>query len=316
MRVALVLCIALHASGCGIVQQMAGDNDDVADYKAFRVASRPGLRLGRAQQYLEAHPRGRWVSEVREAFEAEEPLFFERCQESRDLMRDYLVDLPHGPHADAAMSLLVAFDTKVEDMETVRLRQRARRTEAELDSAARKRRAIGEMVLGAVGALTADNVYGARIESASALLRSALGGAVAPTWGSLPPRREADLFFVIPTREGREARVATITLRTVLDGDAIVEGRIEGYDLFVRWDEADLVHLRDASSPKDRSEAAFHAQELLAGALEARMPASRCTVARGEHELLHRSCGGWTAAVVWGEREGNPDVISIRGPIR
>ena len=89
-----------------------------------------------------------------------------------------------------------------------------------------------------------------------------------------------------------------------------------GLDLFVRWDEADLVRSLDASSPNHRSEAAHHARELLDGALEARLPAARCREAPGDGELVRRACDGWSARVQWGQDEGHPDVVVIRGPRR
>jgi hypothetical protein len=123
------------------------------------------------------------------------------------------------------------------------------------------------------------------------------------------------VFFVLPSREGRQDRVLTMTVSVEQDpGGGIAAGRVEGQDLFVRWDEADLVRSLDASSPNHRSEAAFHARERLEGALEARFPAARCTVPSGGlDELVHRACDGWTVVVRWGEREGQPDVIEVRG---
>lgn len=295
-------------------RQLVADDADFRDYRAFRVAVAEGLRLARAAQYLEAHPDGEWATEVKLVFEAEEPAFFEASQASRDKAREYLVDLPNGPHAAAAMALLVEYSMKVEDLATAHLLRDARRTEAKLEGAASRRRALGEAILAATGALLADGVYGARIEDTPPALRRVLGGEAPVTWGTVPSRREADYFFVVPSPEGRQSRVATVAVRALADAGGVVEGRIEGPDLFVRWDEADLVRPLDASSPNHRSEAALHAQELLAGALEARLPEARCTQPRADGELLHRACDGWTAIVHWGNAAGQPDVVAIRGP--
>jgi len=313
---ALVLVLL---SGCAVGKQLVAENADLADYRSFRVAAREGPRLSRAQAYLEAHPQGTWASEVREVFDAEEPAYFEACQGSRAGVSEYLVDLPHGPHAAAAFALLVEYDAKVEDVETARLMRDARRTEAQLEAAAAGRRAVGEAILGAAGALCEDNLYGATVEDAPPSLRGVLVGAAAPTWGPVPARRERDFFFVIPTQGGRESRVATMTVSVERDErGAITAGRIEGQDLFVRWDEADLVRPLDASSQNARSEAAFHARQLLEGALEARVPAARCTPRSSAPadvgELVRRACDGWTGVVRWGQREGEPDVIDVRGP--
>jgi hypothetical protein len=309
------LALFLLVSGCAVGRQLIADNGDLADYRSFRVALREGVRLSRASLYLDAHPRGTWTAEVRAAFDAEEPAYFEACKGSRAGVREYLVDLPRGPHAGAAFALLVAYDAKVEDIETARLMQGARRTEAQLEAAAARRRAVGEAILGATGALLEDHVYGAPIGEAPESLRRALGGEVSPTWGPIPASRERDLFYALPSREGREDRAVTLKLSVAQDDrGAIVAGRIEGQDLFVRWDEADLLRQLDASSPNHRSEAAFHAKQLLLGAFEARFPAARCAAQPADPgELLRRACDGWTAVVRWGEAEGQPDVIEVRG---
>ena len=313
---ALFALLAL-ASACDLGRQMSADDADMADYRAFRVAAHEGTRLHLAQAYLEAHPKGAWTAEVRAAFEPEEQAYFERAQASRDAVREYLADLPHGPHADAALALLLAFDDKIEDLEAARLLRDARRTEAQLEGAARQRRALGEAILGAVGALTEDGVYTTRIEDAPpALARVLAGGATSRIWGGgAPARSERDFFFVVPTAFGRQDRVATVTVTAELDDERRISvGRIEGDDLFVRWDEADNLRSLDASSPNHRSEAAFHAQELLAAALEARFPAARCSAPRASGELLHRACDGWTVVVHWAVREGGRDLIRIEGP--
>src|SRR5579862_9704831 len=84
--------------GCAVPTQMFAAADDYADYRQFRVAAEPGKRLARAQAYLERHPRGHWADEVRVAFDSEEEAWFEAAKESRARARDYVVDLPHGPH--------------------------------------------------------------------------------------------------------------------------------------------------------------------------------------------------------------------------
>jgi hypothetical protein len=313
-RIVLGLLALFLLPACAMGRQIAADNDDLADYRAFRVAAHEGTRLRRAQGYLEAHPKGRWAAEVRAVFEEEEPAYFEAAKTSRDKVRDYLVDLPQGPHADAAMSLLVALDAKVEDVETARLLRDARRTEATLEAAAQKRRALGEAITNAVAALLDPAVYGAPLDDAPPLLRRVLGGEATFTWGRLPARRESDYFFVLPSREGGDSRVATMVVAVTLDAGRIVEGRIEGGDLFVRWDEADNLRPLDASSPNHRAEAAYHAQEILEGALEAHLPAGRCALARVEGELLRRACDGWSAVVRWGRSEREADVVAIRGP--
>ncbi len=315
---AAAVALASLLGGCAASRQIFADDADFRDYRAFRVAAGSGVRLSRARAYLGTHPRGQWSGEVREAFDAEEPAFFAACQASRASAREYLVDLPDGPHAEAALALLVEYSMHVDDLATARLLRDARRTEAKLEAAAARRRAVGEALLAATGALLEDGVYGARVEDTPPALRRVLGGEAMVSWGTVPARRDTDAFFVLPTAEGRQERVASFTVRVVVREGAVVEGRIEGDDLFVRWDEADLVRPLDASSPNHRSLAALHAQEQLEGALEARLPAVRCGQPKAADggDLVRRACDGWTATVRWGRAEGEPDSLAIRGPLR
>src|SRR5208283_3180712 len=92
----------LACAGCGVSKQMFANPGDFADYRAFRSAAQEGTRLSRAQQYLRRHPDGAWADEVRASFEVEEPTWFEGAKASRERARDYVVDLPHGPHVQAA----------------------------------------------------------------------------------------------------------------------------------------------------------------------------------------------------------------------
>src|SRR5260370_10324735 len=105
-RSPLVLLVAAALTlpaGCAVGRQMLADSGDLADYRTFRVAEHEGVRLARATRYLEAHPRGVWADEVRATLDREEPLYFEAATASRAKTSEYLTDLPHGPHAPAAI---------------------------------------------------------------------------------------------------------------------------------------------------------------------------------------------------------------------
>ena len=304
--------------GCAAGAQMIASDDDLADYRTYRVAAHEGTRLARAQKYLVAHPHGTWAAEVRAAFDDEEPAYFERLSDTRKGASDYLSDLPRGPHADAAIALLTAYDTKVDDVETANLMREARRSEAMLDRASADRRAVSEAILSAVGAFLDPNVYGARIDDAPAPLLHALAGTTRPTWGRTVAHRDYDLYFTLPTRPERESRVANLVIAAVIKNGVVEEGMIEGPDLFVHWDEADQVRALDPTSLNHRAAAAFHAKDLLTGAMEARVPASRCEASArnepGTDELIVRRCDGWTVVVTWARRAGDRDRVVIRGP--
>lgn len=316
-RFAAPFVLSLLLAGCASGRALVAPPSDLADYRAFRVAAREGTRLSLARDYLERHPNGRFADEVRAAFEAEEPRFFERSQESREAVLGYLVDLPRGPHADAAVSLLVAFDTKLEERELDEIARKARLDEARLETAAVARRAVATSILAAVGALLEGSTYGVRLEEVGGPMRAVLTEEAPRTWGGAPKESERDLYFLLPTRPTAESRL--LTLRVVLhDRDGIVRAaEVRGADLFVRWAEADSLAPLDPSRAEDRATAASHAMERLSGALERRFPSETCADRREGAELYRRSCGGWEVVVSTGRGAGDEDAILVtRGPPR
>jgi hypothetical protein len=313
--VALLLFLA-SAVNCSVPQALWAENADLADYRAFRIAAHEGVRLARAQRYLEAHPRGAWAREVHQSFDDEEPGYFQRASATRDRTREYLADLPHGPHAAAALALLVAFNARVEDIATERLLREARHTEATLDRSAAQRHALGEAILSELAALLDPAIYGASVDDVPSGLRLALEGPSRPSWGTLSLQHSQDFFYSIPTPTERRSSVASLQLDVLTRHGVIVGGRIGGPDLFVHWTEADSVRVSDPTLTADREAASSHAREILGGALEARLPAGRCDAAPSAPEqVIVRRCHGWSATVAMGDGAGADDTVVIEGPL-
>jgi hypothetical protein len=314
-RVACLACV-----DCAVPKQMLAASDDLADYRAFRVAAQEGTRLARAFTYLRRHPRGAWVDEVRVVFEAEEPAWFEAAKTSRMLARDYIVDLPHGPHVEAARALLAFIKQEDTDIDMLVLLADSRRMDATLDVEAVRRQQMSEVVLEELSVLIDPATSGARVDDPPRALASVLRAPPQRTWGTGPsapplnPLREDQLFFVIRTPTGIEERFAQVRLRLSLQRKRVAGGRIEGADLFVRWAEANEVRVLDAASPTDRAAAASSVVGILEGALEARLPAARCTAQPRRGEILARACDGWRVSVRRGARSGDDDVIIVQGP--
>ncbi len=316
MRIALAILL-VAASACDVGRQLASDPADLADYRSYRTAAREGARLARAQHYLEAHPKGAWSDEVRMAFDAEEPSFFEKAKTSESRAIDYVVDLPRGPHADAARTLLQQYVVHADDFETAKLLQESRHTAALLDRASSARARVGEHVMAGVAALLDADVYGARLEQAPLALKRILSGDVLTTWGgSWATRSDDALPFVVPTPAGATERVANLEISVRTEHGTIVEGRVWGPDLFMRWTEAETIKPLDDTDARARGTAATFVKEILGGAFEAVAPAARCTARADRGELLVRVCDGWTLRVEMGEFAGAPDVVFVRGPSR
>ncbi len=301
------------ASGCASFRHVIAEDQDVADYRSFRVAAHPGRRLGYASVYLTEHPHGAFAADVHAAFDAEEEAYFERAKSSRSAARDYLTYLPRGPHAAQAVALITAFDTNLEEKELMEVARKVRRDEALLEKAAIARRRVGETILASVGALTVDQLYGARIEDAPApvirVLASDMPNA-GPTWGGPRFDKETDLFFLLPTQPERESRVATVKVQLFRDpAGYVTAGEVSGEDLFVRWQEADRIVALDPSQAADRTEAGVHALEILGGALEGRFPRETCGNNASAGALLARRCGGLSVQILMGESAGALDRV-------
>jgi len=309
--------LALATTACDVGRQLASDPADLADYRSYRTAAREGARLARAEHYLEAHPNGAWASEVRADFDAEEPVFFEKAKTSESRAIDYIVDLPHGPHIDAARTLLQQYVVHADDFETTKLLQESRHTAALLDRAATARAQVGEHVMAGVAAILDADVYGARLDEAPRPLKRILGGEAHATWGGAwSTQSDVALPFVVPTPTGATDRVANVEVSVKLEHGRIVEGRVWGPDLFVRWAEAETIKTLDESDERARGAAATFVKEVLGGAIEGVVPAARCTAHADRGELLARSCDGWLVRIEMGEFAGAPDVVFVRGPGR
>lgn len=307
--------LAMTLAGCTVPRQMLATPQDLEDYRAFRLAAHQGQRLAAAQRYLVRHPQGAWVDEVRLVFEAEEGAWFEAAKTSRARAREYVVDLPQGPHAEAARALLVLFDEHQGDVETLTLLADARRTAATLDYETARRKRASDVLLLKIAGLVDPATWGARIDAPPSALAAALRGEVPGTWGAATlARREDRLYFVLPTPEGSQARVITTAFELQLRDGRVVQGALQGENLFVLWSEAMLTRALDPTSAADRALAAATVGDVLSGALEATLPAARCARATGPGELLVRGCDGWAVSVRMGAEEGEIDVVDVVGP--
>ena len=173
----------LLLSACAVPRQMLASPGDLADYRVVRTAANEGRRLYEMQRYLARHPDGAFAAEVRGAFDAEEAAFFERAKTSRAGALDYVVDLPEGPHVEAARALLVLFDAHSDDVDTLVLLAEARRTAAKLDYEEARRHRVGELVLAEAAALLEPAAWGARLDALPPPLERVLRGLARAPWG-------------------------------------------------------------------------------------------------------------------------------------
>src|SRR5262249_5816864 len=148
------------------------------------------------------------------------------------------------------------------------LARRVRLEDAKLEAAAVQRRAVGEGVLGAIGVLLDDDVYGGPKTDNSGDLKALLPRPGAPNRGAVPRLHEEDYFFSLPTRPERESRLLTLEISLLEDGGVVSGAKLEASDMFIRWTEADEIVRLDADADEDRTEAQVHAMSRLEGAFE------------------------------------------------
>lgn len=309
-RVASALASVALLSGCAVGRQLVASPADLEAYRRVRTASDQGARLAAAQRYLEEHPRGRWRDEVSAIFAREEPAYFAASQGSRDGVRGYLGALPRGPHAEAALALLVAYGRKVDDVETARLLRGARETELTLAQAAAERQTFDEWMLAAISTLVND-----RNPSPEAIVRLLVGEGEA-TWGVGLDRGVRGFPYSVPSPGGLVPRRADVRLNVERAKDGSVSRAvIEGPDLFVRWAEARKLSAYDADRTEDRVAAATEVGEVLAGVLERTLPAARCSAPGSAGALVSRRCGELSFEAAMGTGAAALDrVIVVRAP--
>ncbi len=184
-----------------------------------------------------------------------------------------------------------------------------------LDFETARRKHVSDVLLQKIAGLLDPGTWGATLDSAPAPLAAALRGEAPGTWGAATrPRHDDTLYYVVPTPQGSQGRVLTVSLGLVLDRGRVVQGLLQGEDLFVLWSEAMLVRVLDPTSAADRALAAATVTDVLSGALEATLPAARCARRPGEGELLARACDGWAVSVRMGAEQGEVDVVDVVGP--
>lgn len=307
-----VATVSASTVGCGLGRALVASPADHDDYVAIRMAAHEGTRVARQKAYLERHPKGVYAAEVRAAYEADEPAYFERAKATPEGARDYLASLPDGPHAGPASAALRGVYERADNIALDRELREGRLAEVRFQRARKARAAAAQAFLDALAAISAPGVLGASFDTPPASLLRAAHGDLGSLSG-LPARSERDAFFALPAPKGSHDSDRVLSYRVELRErhHRVVRVEIAGPDLFVRFREAESSAALDASLPADRKVATAHALEVVAGALEARFPKATCEVPPGRGEVLARACHGERVAVVSPEAFGADDRLVL-----
>jgi hypothetical protein len=301
MKRLLALALLGGLAACAPFRPVTASSGDLADYRRTRLAATVPEHLVACAAYLEHHPDGAWAAEVRADWEAGELAYFERAKTSRERAVEYLSWLPHGPHADAALAVLRAFDGHVADDETAHLVAAAKKTTAALDRQANERKAIEDDVLAEIAAV-ARAPLGAAPSAASDLF-AVVRGPRPTTWGDGLVRTDRDAW-VLPTREGPVARELERTIAIELRDGVVAAVELRGGGLFVAL--AEIAATRPFADG-ERGAALAHVIDVVKGALSA---GAGCTDEEVDGGFTRR-CSGSIVYVRQGEA-GALDRIGIR----
>ena len=277
MKRALLGAVVLVVTGCAELRPMTATSTDLADYRKVRLAATVPEHLVASQEYLAHHPDGAWAVDVRASYEREEAEYFAHAQTSRARAVEYLSYLPRGPHADAALATLRAFDGHIADDETSRLVAAAKRTTAELDARSAERKQIQEDLLAAIAAIVRAPL-GVPLDRAPDLAR-ALRGKGSGTWGDGLVRKE-HYVYVLPIKNGSVDRDLEVTMEVRLREGVLVSAELRGVGLLSRLSE---LASTQPSGAAERAAALAYVEDVVRGATSGQTdPRTKVSVHQGD----------------------------------
>lgn len=312
-----VLCAAGCGAllGCEVAGTMVAPQDEYGAYRSVRTARTVEDRLRASDAYLDRYPAGRWADEVRPWFDRAEMKFFVHREESPAGLQEYLQVLPRGPHAAIARIELDRHRSRVAEGRKSRLEIDARYTEARLAALARLRENARDTLGAWVGrtlsidswderttALDHEFIYAWRIDKPA-------GRCVEDLCSKL-----VELPFELPGGGDQAPRELDFEVVLVLQQGMLQEVSLRGPGMFSRLFEAARSRPVVAGDVPARVQAIAFAIEFLSGAVEARLPASRCNAEIVGEVVFKRACDGWSIEALAPGDPGADDRIVIRGP--
>jgi hypothetical protein len=304
---------------CASTARITGDFGDYGMYRQVRLATTLETRLENSLRYLLEYPHGDYSEQVRSWFSVAERRYFRLAWDNLPRLRAYLSAMPHGPHAAAVgeriseLELRSVFANRREQ----RIVDRARTFEQRLTRAAEQRRdflrEFGELTR----LLAATRSFGQPISELDSelLLRFRVPES--------PGRCENDhctkifsFAYSVPEDKELSDRKVDVLLEVALDRGLVQTLALSGPELLSRVAEAAAVRAVPPGNPQARAEALGQALDVVADALDASLPKSRCEAESVSPIVLARRCDGLQLDIVAGTDVGALDRIVVRAESR
>lgn len=318
----LALAVGLASLvGCTSGKAFIATAGDYADYRETRVSRTFEGRVGAAGRYLERHPHGAYVEEVKPYFERAELLFYESNEKTIDGLEAYLDALPKGPHAAAArdaLSFLRERSNRPDDL-LVAAASTRRRLEQNAALRARAREALSAWL---ERSMTRSLFTTPFDEAPKEVLVPFVLGLPEPRCSTIdPPERGAvrrcakvlSLPYVIPVKRSYESR--ELTFEVTIETDARGRARrvvVSGPDMFARLQETYAKDAIEASDLARRIDAVERAVDVITGAFEAQVSIDpKCAEDVAAPDVTHLHCNGIDVVGTLGGGPDGDDVVIV-----
>ncbi|HET7540163.1 MAG TPA: hypothetical protein VFK05_09830 [Polyangiaceae bacterium] len=312
---AFVLALGLAVSSCASTARITGDFSEYRSYREYRVSTTLEERLGAAERYLRAYPRGDYQEEVRTWYFPAEKRYFKLSWDTLPRLRAYLDAMPQGPHAEEVAERIGELESRrvFADRREQRMLNHAQDIETRLARAADQRRGFVREVSRLTELLGATRSFG---EPTSELAPDLL---VRLRERPPPLRCEDDLCqkvfsfsYAVPEDKSLTERTIDVRLQIRLERGLVQELSLAGPELLTRLAEAITVRAVPPLNPQASAEALGQSLEILHSALSAALPKERCEVEAVSPVLLERRCDGVRLQVVAGTEPGAADRLLVR----
>ncbi len=314
MKRARYCLFALLLSACASTARITGDFGDYRSYREARLAPTLEDRLAASERYLREFPRGDYRDQVRAWFAPAEARYYKLAWDNLPRLRAYLDAMPRGPHAAAVADRITQLESRrvFAERRVERMLAAARALEARFALAADQRRELLREFGRLVRLLASTRSFGKRAGDLDAVLRASLPELQPSGSCTSDPCHAVFSFpYAVPDDKVLTERVAEARLQVTFKNARLREVSLSGPELLTRVAEAVEVRAVPAGSPQARAEALGHALDVVADALDASLPKSRCEAEAVSPVVLSRRCGRVRLSVVAGTEPGALDSISV-----